>query len=1468
MATLEKENMQTVPGGGIDPSTSFTTTASASSTKLVADSKKFNATRIRRRMMEQQQRIASSRAAGANIRKPLTSKNANQDIPATTTTAGVVQTTTKKHPTLAIAVSMSEDVGDNDNAAFGTPSQAADDDSATESNVSAWAMIEHYGHTTGFDNTTASEQQKQDMMSFWNDRPTDSSTVFHTAAGEVEDQEEDDDDDDASATSSQGNALSTTAISHGIFVNRETTPSTRNDKIEWYADANGELVQHSICTESSFNYDMSGRDGNGSNYSGDGGDPEYGIGGSHQSIWDNRDAELDQDEKKEMDDDEASSPPTSLLQESAILSEFAQSSASNDFISEMSVLEDVPERPQEEEEEEVAAESLRHEYSVNASFGSHTDNATQISIGSFEQSDSGADSRQGAVTGLVSGSPKTALRSPKETAASSHHADRESVAAHARIEELKQNLKEQQFHAGKNESKLKSRVKELEQTLRTSVTTPRGSVMQEDPLKALLDRNLSLVKEVRFADQTCLELGTKMSTMEASNKILCDEKSELQRDNDRLSKELEAKTNAHDRALDEKQRTIDGLLAKLQATEGIAEFEKQATDTELSHAQENLEEANARIATVEENRDRETNDYLAQIRSLEEQLKQATDHMYLYQEGPTSPRLLNADQRVFALEKELAHSKASIHALQSQLERSLSSSEQTVGANLSPSETGDLIVMVRESMSRILNQYRSIEGKVNDTVDHYADRLEHLTATVASLRESLIFESDSVSTHIRGDKRQAIMDAVIDTSQYSQTEDEMLQLMEEARSPMSYKPYGEDQSADDGDLSRLFTDDMTLESMTKLESVTSSFSYPDRYKEPLEIAIKECRRVKDIAIGLKNDLDARKHEIERLEIENGKLSLQASRQTEENALVENALAEARQRVEELESQLATLENEKREVQKGREESEDAAASLRKEKSMVEVELQTATQKQKDLERQMHEVNCDLDGTREKLQHATSSSNLLKSRHEELVEEYKNLEGRISAEKQGEIKSLEEALTESRREVLVLKEYQEDIMAKLNAETRAKSEHESMVVQLQADKQQILSDAEDRLLEERFKQEDTRIKTADLKSKLTRKEKELKSMQESFLGYQKRAEQEVQRRDSALRSLKAELSDFVSCSKKLSVARADFCELLQSRGLDTDWLQHLSRYESSSVGEASGRAGEIAIWAQAIPNIGSSIRQLIDNSDNAAQLQMRVDMLNDNLASLHETETEYKKQIREDQEQNDKLLSLLRQAEQEMDRSAKQIRELSGALSRMQEEEAHAAEKADSSHKELMHVQAKFTNELAGMTKERDEAIGKLSKSAAMVQEKESRLFELENQLVIAHAQISSSAELIQTKDEEGRTLLSKINSLETKCSRLRDFIKKLTLKCDEWEVSYEKQGQAMEKLQARDARTRERAAEIANRYQKLVSSLKRRTQHHKDDREKWTAERSHLHQVHTRLEEELETIARELSTIEPGTTAC
>jgi chromosome segregation ATPase len=84
--------------------------------------------------------------------------------------------------------------------------------------------------------------------------------------------------------------------------------------------------------------------------------------------------------------------------------------------------------------------------------------------------------------------------------------------------------------------------------------------------------------------------------------------------------------------------------------------------------------------------------------------------------------------------------------------------------------------------------------------------------------------------------------------------------------------------------------------------------------------------------------------------------------------------------------------------------------------------------------------------------------------------------------------------------------------------------------------------------------------------------------------------------------------------------------------------------------------------------------------------------------------------------------------------------------------------------------------------------------------------------------------LLRSKESEENRLRSKIDSLDTKCSRLREYIKKLTAKCEEWELSYEQQANSMEKLQSKNLRIRERASEIANRYRKLAGVVERRNQ--------------------------------------------
>lgn len=119
--------------------------------------------------------------------------------------------------------------------------------------------------------------------------------------------------------------------------------------------------------------------------------------------------------------------------------------------------------------------------------------------------------------------------------------------------------------------------------------------------------------------------------------------------------------------------------------------------------------------------------------------------------------------------------------------------------------------------------------------------------------------------------------------------------------------------------------------------------------------------------------------------------------------------------------------------------------------------------------------------------------------------------------------------------------------------------------------------------------------------------------------------------------------------------------------------------------------------------------------------------------------------------------------------------------------------------------------------------------------------------------------LMRSMETEAISNKATVDKLENKCTRLRDYIRKLTTKCEEWEQSYDRQARTVEKLQEKNARIRDKASDIANRYRKLAGDAKHSTKKHHEDRMKWTDERSNLREVHMTLEQELELITKELS---------
>lgn len=105
----------------------------------------------------------------------------------------------------------------------------------------------------------------------------------------------------------------------------------------------------------------------------------------------------------------------------------------------------------------------------------------------------------------------------------------------------------------------------------------------------------------------------------------------------------------------------------------------------------------------------------------------------------------------------------------------------------------------------------------------------------------------------------------------------------------------------------------------------------------------------------------------------------------------------------------------------------------------------------------------------------------------------------------------------------------------------------------------------------------------------------------------------------------------------------------------------------------------------------------------------------------------------------------------------------------------------------------------------------------------------------------------------------KLMASESKCSRLRDYIQKLTKKCEEWEKSYDQQLQCIEKLRRKNVKVLDKASEIAKKYHKLKEDFRKKQRCNSGDRKKWNHERSNIQAVHMQLEEELDLIAKEFN---------
>ena len=843
----------------------------------------------------------------------------------------------------------------------------------------------------------------------------------------------------------------------------------------------------------------------------------------------------------------------------------------------------------------------------------------------------------------------------------------------------------------------------------------------------------------------------------------------------------------HQRLLDGAREEIQVLKTKLdelKAQKGspssvglpatIRELRRQLTSAlhDKEQALDDLNEAEEKFEQERQQKDKE-------ISTLGEQVDRLTKHIYLYGDGPTSPRLKKADKHVFDLEKDLTHAKADIVSLQNAAAEKQKQGDKTYTAT---------VKILQEGLTRIYSQYEKLEGAVDRVTEEYARRLEQLTVTVTNLKSSFRFEldSDSVSTQLQqrsphqgrdqDDTLHRMMSATIRGQRSADatddvysvpdpTDDELLELMEEARSPIM-SPSGSRRSqvrdgtplsrqlddtmtaASEDNQSRSVTvsvDDGTLDSLLKQASVSigSPVSGMNHRDDPkLHALLEEFHRVRDQLAKMQDILKSQQANMNRLETENGRLSLEASRRVEEKGLVQQALSQAKERLEELQFQLETSQNELQEAVSLSLERANTIDTLSEEKSTLTLELDQTSKRATGLATQLEmleEAHADLDR-----QYAASQESLdMAEQHVLLLEsQLSTKEEECSAMAKIEHDRLAKDLASCKSQLQVVEADMQQVVLDRNL-------CQSKVNELESALEATESNAEDKVLSAQCKLENVRTERAELKAKIVHLQAELSSTKESLGTAQQRLLSKTHERDSILESLNGERSQAAHHAGELAVLRQELHDLLDSinpvdefgsafsppRQKSTSSSLHNSRTSHPNTPSdvdalvhqslrISSLNQEVGHWKDIMPSLVSSLQSLRPTQTRLSQMEEEAATMIDRLQGQQAALEEFSKHSEEVRSQNETLLKMLRHAEQEVDKTSEQYQQLTSTIDTLNNQQEEDRGQLD----RLLEIKSELESALDSVTREYTTAKENLKQLQSLLAQKESKISEMAESL--------------------------------------------------------------------------------------------------------------------------------------------
>lgn len=327
-----------------------------------------------------------------------------------------------------------------------------------------------------------------------------------------------------------------------------------------------------------------------------------------------------------------------------------------------------------------------------------------------------------------------------------------------------------------------------------------------------------------------------------------------------------------------------------------------------------------------------------------------------------------------------------------------------------------------------------------------------------------------------------------------------------------------------------------------------------------------------------------------------------------------------------------------------------------------------------------------------------------------------------------------------------------------------------------------SEAENLLYEARCHQEDIRKARAELKLQLGKSQTEVQVVKENLSKTTSRSQEKVDEMNAAIERLQQQYDEAQRKLRRFSSVYHDIIDVFD-------------RAETESFTKPQGYSrsrDDFDLLDQIVPFISSTLNESAEKAADVDVLQKDIWRLQGDFKRATDLGTQYQKQLEEEKTQNEKLFELLQQAEIEMERSANQIREMPFALTKLQQQESDMLARTKAAEDETHSVRDELRRAQNELCNERKNSQHKGNEFSEQLTAK-------------------------QKLEEE---LRSTIEALEAKTGKLRQYVNKLTTKCEEWEKSYERQGKSVEKLQAKNTRLREKAIEMAAKYKQLSGHVK------------------------------------------------